>query len=213
MTNNPPPQHASLAELVAAIDGLTEAEKLRLARKADQLAYGTEYAEGQELMNEAVSRALVAAAGVQDNGHKGRAWPQGVDIVAFLSMTMRGLASDSHKSVGQKVAKRMQALVGDEGEENPALAEFELHHAPIDDELIEHQEREVSQRLAEADVALIEAHFAQDQDVLAILEGEREGMAAQEMRDFFEMDKTTYDTVRTRLRRGLDKLMPGRRRK
>lgn len=213
MTNNPPPQHASLAELVAAIDGLTEAEKLRLARKADQLAYGTEYAEGQELMNEAVSRALLAAAGVQDNGHKGRGWPQGVHIVAFLSMTMRGLASDSHKSVSQKVAKRMQALVDDEGEENPAIAELELHHAPVDEALIEHQEREVSQRLAEADVAIIEAYFAQDQNVLAILEGERERMSAQEVRDFFDMDKVTYDTARTRLRRGLDKLMPGRRRK
>jgi hypothetical protein len=213
VTNNPPPQHASLAELVAAIDGLTEAERLRLARKADHLAYGTEYAEGQELMNEAVSRALLAAAGVQDNGHNGRAWPQGVHIVAFLSMTMRGLASDSHKSVGQKVAKRMQALVGDEGEESPALAELELNHAPVDEELIEHREREVSQLLAEADVAMIEAYFAQDQNVLAILEGEREEMSAQEMRDFFEMDKITYDTARTRLRRGLDKLMPGRRRK
>jgi len=213
VTNNPPPQHASLAELVAAIDGLTEAEKLRLSRKADQLAYGTEYAEGQELMNEAVSRALLAAAGVHDTGRKGRAWPQGVHIVAFLSMTMRGLASDSHKSVGQKVAKRMQALIGDEGEENPAIAELELHHAPVDEALIEHQEREVSQRLAEADVAIIEAYFAQDQNVLAILEGERERMSAQEVRDFFDMDKVTYDTARTRLRRGLDKLMPGRRRK
>ena len=65
---------------------------LRLSRKADQLAYGTEYAEGQELMNEAVRRAMIAAAGITEDGRTGRAWPKGVHIVAFLSMTMRGLA-------------------------------------------------------------------------------------------------------------------------
>lgn len=213
MTNNPPPQRVSLAELAAAIEGLSEAERLRLSRKAGQLAYGTEYAEGQELMNEAVSRAMIAAAGVREDGRTGRAWPKGVDIVAFLSMTMRGLASDSHKSTGQKVARRMQALGGDEGEENPELAEFGLNHPAVDEELIDRQEQETTHRLAEADVALIEAYFAQDEEVLAILEGEREGWSAQETRDFFGMSKTSYDTARTRLRRGLDKLMPGRRRK
>lgn len=213
LTNSPSPQRASLAELAAAIDGLTEPELLRLSRKADQLAYGTEYAEGQELMNEAVRRAMIAAAGITEDGRTGRAWPKGVHIVAFLSMTMRGLASDSHKSSSQKVSRRMQALVGDDGEENHELAELDMNHPAVDDELIARDEQETAQRLAEADVALIEAHFAHDEEVLAILQGEAEGWSAQETRGFFEMTKTAYDTARTRLRRGLDKLMPGRRRK
>lgn len=214
MTNNPPPQQpATTMELVAAYEALTEPEKLRLARRADQLHWGTEYAEGQELMNEAVRRALVAAAGAGQDGQKGRAWFKSVDFVAFLMMTMKGLTSDSRKSVGQKVARRMQALAGEEGDENPELHEFDLNHPAVDDALIDKQELDQRQRRADEDVSTIEGFFAQDDEVLAILEGEREGWSAQQIRQEFGMTKVSYDTARTRLRRGLDKLMPGRRKK
>lgn len=211
MTSNPKkPQAASVQELVAAYNGLTEPEKIRLAARADQLWWGTEYAEGQELMNEAMRRALVASAGAGQERQTGRAWNKNVDFVAFLMVTMKGLSSDSRKSLGQRVARRMEAIAGEEGEDNPELQELDMHHPAVDDELADRQELEARQKQAEADVALIEAHFAHDQEVLAIIEGEKEGWSAEEVRQVFGMTKLAYDNARKRLRRGLNKLMPGR---
>lgn len=233
MTRNPPPQQqtATVDELVAAFEALTEPEKLRLARRADQLHWGTEYAEGEELMNEAMRRALTASAragledeedldaGAEGDGsrrrqtQKGRAWAKNVDFVAFLMMTMKGLTSDSRRSTSQKVAVRMEAIVGDEGEEIPELTKAKLHHPPVDQALIEREEAEERDRRIDEDVSMIEKYFAQDEEVLGILLGEREGWSAEKIREEFKMTKLSYDTARTRMRRGLDKLMPGRRRK
>ena len=65
MTSSPPPKQpaAALEELSAAIQGLSESERLRLRRRGDQLAYGTAYANGLDLLDEAVLRALTGAAG------------------------------------------------------------------------------------------------------------------------------------------------------
>ncbi len=213
MTSSPPPQQpaATLEALSAAIQGLTEPERLRLKRRGDQLSYGTCYANGLDLLDEAVLRALTGAAGSPREGMRGRVWRLGVDIVAFLMMTMKGLSSDSRGSLTNKVERQMEALTGDDGEELSVVREAELRHGSVEDELIDREDLEARQRQAEADTALIERHFAGDDEVLAILEGEKEGWSAERIREEFEITKLAYSTARTRLRRGLDKLMPGRR--
>jgi hypothetical protein len=213
VTSSPPPKQpaATLEELSAAIQGLSEPERLRLRRRGNQLAYGTCYANGLDLLDEAVLRALTGSAGSLGASKSGRVWRHGVDIVAFLMMTMKGLSSDSRGSLTTKMDRRMEALAGDDGEELSVLHESELRHDSVEDELIDREDLEARERQAEADAALIEQHFAGDDEVLAILEGEKEGWSAERIREEFGMSKLAYGTARTRLRRGLDKLMPGRR--
>jgi len=67
------------------------------------------------------------------------------------------------------------------------------------------------QQRAQADAQVIETYFKDDQEVLAIIEGEKAEMPVADVLALFDLDQKTYDTARRRLRRQVDKLMPGRR--
>ncbi|WP_395344917.1 hypothetical protein [Variovorax sp. UC122_21] len=166
------------------------------------------------MLNEAIQRALIGASGQGLPGKEGRHWPTAVSLAAFLTMTMRGLASDSHKSLEHKLYKtatRLSKEGEDHGDDNPKLLALGFVHPSVEDELIALSDLEERDRRIEADVRLLEAEFSSSQDVQAIIEGEKDGMSAQETRDTFDMTPTQYDSARKRLRRGADKLFPGRR--
>lgn len=215
MTGNPPKSHATLAELVDALEALPESDLLRLARHGNVLCLGTEYAQGQELLNEAIQRALIGASGTGLPGRTGRHWPTSTPLTAFLTMTMKGLASDSHKSLEHQLYKTATKLSteGEDGHtnDNPKLLASGLAHPSVEDELIALNDLEERDRSVVVDVQRLEAEFSSSQDVQAIIEGEKEGLSAQETRDTFDMTPTQYDSARKRLRRGADKLFPGRR--
>ena len=117
MTSHPhQPSAASLEDLAEAVRSLTGDELRRLKRRGDQLAFGTRYSSGLELLGEAVARALVGASGSPRERLKGRVWRRGVNFAAFMAMTMKGLASDSRGSLPVRVERQMEALTGDDGE-------------------------------------------------------------------------------------------------
>ena len=212
MTSHPPhPSAASLEDLAEAVRSLTADELRRLKRRGDQLAFGTRYAGGLELLGEAVVRALVGASGSPRERLKGRVWRQGVNFVAFMAMTMKGLASDSRGSLPVRVERQMEALTGDDGDETLALRRPGVCHSSVEEELVEREESEARLRQVDADARLIEHHFKDDDEVRAILEGEKADWPAERVREEYGMTRRAYDTARTRLRRGVDKLMPGRR--
>lgn len=215
MTGNPPKSTATLGELIDALALLPEPDRLRLAKYGNVLCLGTEYAEGQELLNEAIQRALIGASGTGRPGKEGRHWPPTVSLAAFLTMTMKGLASDSHKSLEHMLYKNAVKLSKEGDDErtydNPQLLESGAVHPSVEEELITLSDLEARDRRVEADVRLLEAEFSSSQDVQAIIEGEMDGMSAQETRATFDMTPTQYDSARKRLRRGSDKLFPGRR--
>lgn len=205
------PAAATLEELGEAIRRLSGDELRRLKRRGDQLAFGTHYASGLELLGEAVARALVGASGSPRERLKGRVWRPEVTLPAFLAMTMKGLSSDSRGSLPVRVERRMEALTGDDGEDTASLHRLGLCHSSVEAELVEREESEARQRRIDADARLIEHHFKDDAGVRAILEGEKSGWTPQQVRETAGMSRLAYDTARTRLRRGVDKLMPGRR--
>lgn len=213
MSERPLDEIASPQELLDAISGLRTEQLLRLYQQGNYYALGTEFADGKELLGEAVRRALIGTTGNRQAGERGRPWPKGVDIVGFLMGCMQSIGNGSHHSVAQKAARVAEALVDEDGETNPLLAKHLAFHPGIDDELIAKQDAEARQAIAEADVAEIEKAFADDQEVLGILEGEKDGLPASELREILELNETQYDTARRRMRRKLDKLMPGRKRK
>jgi len=212
VTSHPPqPSAASLEDLAEAVRSLTGDELRRLKRRGDQLAFGTRYSSGLELLGEAVARALVGASGSPRERLKGRVWRRGVNFAAFMAMTMKGLASDSRGSLPVRVERQMEALTGDDGEETIALRRPGVCHSSVEEELVEREESEARLRQVDADARLIEHHFKDDDEVRAILEGEKADWPAERVREEYGMTRRAYDTARTRMRRGVDKLMPGRR--
>lgn len=208
----PSERHASLEELSRALTTLTSAEQLRLFARARILVWGTEYTDPQELFNEAVKRALVAASGAKQEGERGRPWPvDRVPLPAFLSGCMDSIANSSRESLSQTQTDRLEALVGEDREVDTVIYRAGGWSADVVEQAIEVEDAVDRQQRSQTDVQVIETHFKDDQEVLAIIEGEKAEMTVAEVLALFDLDQKTYDTARRRLRRQVDKLMPGRR--
>ncbi|MCV2438171.1 hypothetical protein LNV28_07660 [Paucibacter sp. DJ2R-2] len=191
---------------------LTAAERLRLFARARLLVWGTEYTDPQELFNEAIKRAFIAASGSKQERERGRPWPlDRVAFPAFLSGCMDSIADASRESMGQIQTDRLEALAGEAGDVDIVLHRTGRWNADVVEQAIELEETDGRQQRARADVHVIEAHFKDDQEVLAVIEGEKAAMPVAEVLTLFDLDQRTYDTARRRLRRQVDRLMPGRR--
>jgi hypothetical protein len=205
-------RHASVEELSRALTMLTSAELLRLFARARLLVWGTEYTDPQELFNEAVKRALVAASGSKQAGERGRPWPiDRVQLPAFLSGCMDSIADASRDSTGQSQTDRLEALAGEAGDVDTVLHRAGRWYTDVVEQAIEAEETLERQQRAQRDACAIETHFKEDQEVLAVIEGEKAKMPVAEVLALFDLDQKTYDTARRRLRRQVDQLMPGRR--
>lgn len=213
MPSRPPSErHASVEELSHALTTLTAAEQLRLYARARLLVWGTEYTDPQELFNEAVKRALIAANGSKQDGERGRPWPiDRVPLPAFLSGCMDSIANSSRESLDQTQTDRLEALTGESGDVDALLHQAGHWNTDVVEQAIEVEDTVDRQKRAQADAHLIETHFKDDQEVLAIIEGEKAEMPVADVLALFDLDQKTYDTARRRLRRQVDKLMPGRR--
>ena len=213
MPQKPPSErHASVEELSRALMMLTSAERLRLFARARLLVWGTEYTDPQELLNEAVKRALIAASGTKQDGERGRPWPiDRVPLPAFLSGCMDSIADSSRESLDQTQTDRLEAIAGEARDVDTVIYRAGGWNTDVVEQAIEVEDAADRQQRALADAQCIEAHFKDDQEVLAIIEGEKADMPVAEVLALFDLDQKTYDTARRRLRRQVDKLMPGRR--
>lgn len=205
-------RHATFEELSRALMMLTTAEQLRLFARARLLVWGTEYTDPKELFNETVKRALVAASGARQDGERGRPWPiDRVQFPAFLAGCMDSIADSSRESMNQTQTDRLEALVGDNGDLDTVIYRAGCWNTDVVDQAIDVEDASDRLQRAQADAYAIEAHFKDDQEVLAVIEGEKADMPVAEVLALFDLDQKTYDTARRRLRRQVDKLMPGRR--
>lgn len=205
-------RHASVEELSHALMTLTAAERLRLFARARHLVWGTEYTDPQELFNEAVKRALVAASGSKQDGERGRPWPiDRVPLPAFLSGCMDSIADASRESFGQTQTDRLEALASEAGDVDTVIHRAGRWNTDVVEQAVEMEDTVDRQQRARADAHVIETHFKDDQEVLAVIEGEKADMPVAEVLALFDLDQKTYDTARRRLRRQVDRLMPGRR--
>lgn len=208
----PSERQASVEELSRSLLMLTSAERLRLLARGRLLVWGTEYTDPQELLNEAVKRALIAASGAKQDGERGRPWPiDRVPLPAFLSGCMDSIADSSRESLGQTQTDRLEAIAGEARDVDTMIYRAGSWNTDVVEQAIELEDAADRQQQARADALIIEAHFKDDQEVLAVIEGEKADMPVAEVLALFDLDQKTYDTARRRLRRQVDKLMPGRR--
>lgn len=210
----PPERHATPEEVAAAVTKLRPEELLRLKKRASLQIWGTEYTDPMELLNEAVRRAMIAADPNKRDDERGRPWPMDrVELPAFLSMSIDGIADGARELLHQTATDRLEALLGEERDAGAVLHGAGHSHADVVEQAMELEEVQARQAAAKADSDAIERHFADDEAVLAVIEGEKEEMSAREVQALFDLDEKTYDSARRRLRRKVDKLMPGRRQK
>ena len=186
--------YATAEEIGEAVESLTEAELGRIHRAAQYALFGTEYTDPLELLGEAVLRTL-EGVGVKE----GRHWPKDVHFVAYIIRTV------------QSRTLHLETMAGRNGDAELALAQEGFSCPDVVELALEVEETAERRARAAADAALIEAHFASDEEIQFLIMGDKDGMKPDEIRAVSGMDQTAYDTARRRFRRGLNTLMPGRR--
>lgn len=207
MTTGKPQEraYATAEEIGEAVESLTGAELGRIHRAAQYAMFGTEYTNPLELLGEAVLRTL-EGVGVK----KGRHWPKDVNFVAYIIRAMQSIADGSSDSIVQSQTVHIETMAGAGGDAELSLAQEGFSSPDVVEQAFEVEETTERQARAVADAALIEAHFAGDEEVQFLIMGDKDGMKPDEIRAVSGMDQTAYDTARRRFRRGLNTLMPGR---
>lgn len=214
LTPSLPERHASPEEVAASVAKLQPEDLRRLRKRAELQIWGTEYTDPMELLGEAVKRAMVATDPNKHEDERGRPWPMDrVELPAFLSKSMDSIADASRESHQMTTTDRLEVLAGEGMDLGTVLHGAGQFHIDVPEQAVDLEEVQARQAAAKADAEAIERHFAGDQAVLAVIEGEKEEMSAREVQVMFDLDERTYDSARRRLRRTVDKLMPGRRQK
>jgi len=187
------PQPATLppAEVAAAIRALPAAEWYRLDRIAEYYARACSL-DANDLRQEAFVRAVSGD----------RRCPIGVDVVRFLGQAMRSIASDARKAGNRRAAQ---------------AGCTELHFVSLTDgdttgQVASPSPTPEAALIAEEAAALIKhaiLHlFADDLVAQTIVEGDMEGMEAEEIRSLTGLDKTAYASARRLIRCRIDRAFP-----
>jgi uncharacterized protein YecA (UPF0149 family) len=192
---------ATTDQIRNAIEQMTKEETYRLKMAATHCLYGTEYKDPQELINEAVRRAMNAAL-----GEKGRNWKTNIPFVAFMIMTVRGLANDSLESLQQTKTDYIETMATELVSAEDALGAAGHCHPNVEEMAVEIDEADERQAIAKADVDVIERYFAGDSEISYIIMGIKDDYSSKDIKDVSGMSDTQYDTAKRRYRRGLEKL-------
>jgi hypothetical protein len=204
--DSPQADYASGEDIRSAIEKLAKADMVRLYKAGKNYLFGTEYKDPSELLNEAIMRAMNAA-----HGGKGRSWKKSVPFIAFLIMTMKGIANDSYESLAQTKTDSMEAMATEQTSIEEALHERGHSHRGTEEIVVEIEEAEERQALAKQDSDAIDRFFKDDSEVNWIIMGYKDGQTASEIRELSEMSPTQYETAKKRFRRGLEKISLHRR--
>jgi len=203
-----PDDTATSDDIRQAIESLSEEDAYRINKAAMLCLSGTNYETVEEIINEAIVRTMNAA-----NGLKGRRWPKRVPFAAYMIETLKGLASDSRESPKQTRTASMDAMAAsmEDASMDDVLGQLEQYQPDVPTQAIEIEENQERQDRAKSDAEMIDAFFAADDEVKWIIMGIKDGIPVSEICELANMTQTQYETARRRLRRGREKLFPGRR--
>lgn len=178
-------EHLSPTEIKAAIQALSNADRLRLGKIARRYAAGRPV-DADDLLSEATVAAL--------SGN--RKCPRDVPLTAFFAGAMKSIAHNERRKAR---AEWRATLIDNKPDNDPVSL------VPADGPSPEQQ------AMARNEINAIFALFKDDDGVTLLLMGLFDDYAPNEICDINQWDRTTYDTIRKRLRRGLDKHFPGGR--
>jgi DNA-directed RNA polymerase specialized sigma24 family protein len=198
---SPGAKTATLSEIQAAINALPSRELIRLDRIARAFLLGTEFCSSAEILNEAMVRMMTGR----------RRWRQDVDLLAFLIMTMRSIASDSRRSPAQARTAAIDCTLKDGGALGGSSTII-VTGSP-EDLRVEADQQKERRANAASHLKTIRRHFKTDEEIQQLIACLEKGYPARETCAKLGWDATHYATVRRRLRRGLAKLFPATRTK
>lgn len=170
---------ASVAEVVEALNRLTKAALLRLKRIGQLRAAGLSGTGWDDLLNEAICRALSGD----------RRWPKGVPFVAFLAQTMRSIASEERRRIRTQPSSTGTKEASDDSRGVAQEAAEDLTPERL--------------LLAKDAIRRIEALFADDPLALEVLNGLALGLEPDEIMERTGSTKTQYASAQRRIRRQL----------
>ncbi len=197
---------AAADEVAQAIQALTDADYVRLIKAARIKLGDTVYAGAEDLVNEAVVTPYRAAL-----GEGGRRWPKDVSFVAFLIMTIRGIASDSRRSATQRRTLSAQMLTKEGQGERDVFDALYLTAPSVEEQLLDDEQEQEREARNQKDLTTVDEFFRNDDEIQWIMIGVQERMSPKDIQEMSGMSKTQYESAQRRWRRGLEKLFPGRR--
>jgi len=172
----PQPATLSPGEVAASIRALPAAVWYRLDRIAAYYARACPL-EADDLRQEALDRALTGT----------RKCPIDVDVVRFLSEAMRSIASDSVKA-----QKRKATQAGGTGSSLVTLEDAEAINSIVSPSATPEAALIAEEEAGRIRHAILDL-FADDVVAQTIVEGDMEGMEAEEIRNLIGLDKTGSD--------------------
>ena len=187
--------HASQDAIFEALAGLSKDNFRLIDYWANKLAFGTVYADGMALFDEAVERAL--------DGR--RKWdPAKVQFMEFLRNTMASLSNNDRTGHHARTIANVSALVGDQDvpDDEFLSAVSPLPKNSVEDTLIAQEEREALLR----DYDALYAYFSDDEEVFFILEAMEQGLIGSKIKAHCGLGDKEYVAARKRLDRGVMKL-------
>ena len=172
-----------------ALSSLSDADMVRLSRIARR------YCKGRIDPDDLLQQAFVATL---DGSRK---CPRNIGVLAFLAGTMRSIASCRFKSFTR--TPELHLIFHPDGvcEETSLEVEIPVEAPPPDQQLISEQE-------AGAIRTAILSLFADDELASLIVEGDMEGMVANEIRQLTGLDEKGYNSKRRLIRRRIDRAYP-----
>lgn len=175
-------ENLSPSEIKAAIKTFSNGDRLRLNKIARWYAYGCRMAS-DDLLSEATVAALTG----------NRQCPRAVSLIAFFAGAMKSIAYNEKRKAGNECRA---VPIDDNPDNDPVLL---LPDGGLSPE---------QEAMAKSEANSVFELFKSDDDVTMLLMGLYDDYDPDEICDINNWDRTTYNTIRKRLRRGLDKHFP-----
>lgn len=184
--NNPASSSLPLTEIEEVLSTVSDAGWIRLRKVAKFYSYGR--LDPDDLLQKSLMSALEG----------NRKCPHDMDVIRFLAGTMRSLASSELKSLKRK--PELHVLSQSFSEDEPGLD-------PKDEKPDAEQEIVSRQETAAIKTAIL-ILFEDDEMAQIIIEGDMEGMDAEELFDLTGLNKKAYASKRRLIRRRIDRAYP-----
>jgi DNA-directed RNA polymerase specialized sigma24 family protein len=173
-------------EVVAAIDALSAADKLKLREIERFRRRGTDLKEG-DLLREAMCATILGD----------RNCPRRTPMMAFLVQTMRSMAGHYRKKLAREIA---DGGASQDRAESGAAVVFAAAAPNPEESLIEREGVDT--------VAAIQACFEGDEEAQMVVLGWSGGYRGKELRDFVGIEQDALDYAAKRIRRAMTKRYP-----
>ena len=204
-----PVKAATQAEIVAAMESITDEDSERLEQVAVNriIRIGRKAANGrdhEDLIQEAMERTLAGQ----------RVWhPAQVAFVPYLVGVLWSIAGEwaghRKRNLGSPEYAALESQITKEDEEGNALSPFAGlgdTRPTVEEAMIDAETEAEQEALARA----IEEHFAEDENASLVLMAWQEGMEGPAIQRDFGFSETTYRSTVRRIRRNSKKIMEDR---